>query len=235
MEDDSSYTSIIRQTFIQAGYQAVCTTDAPEALALCIENLVDLAIIEISSPYLDGIAISRNLHATLNIPIVALATPLMTQRQIGFLINEADGYVAKPFTPHELLARTERILRSQCQKDPCNAVKTTGDLMLGRNNQKVRGGDHISALTPTECRLLNYMVQHPNQALTKNELILALWQNRFHNDDNALRVLIGRLRQKIENDLVKPTRLLTVYGVGYTLQTAPPLLISGYHQRPAHL
>ena len=185
-----------------------------------VKRRIDLAIVNIDIPYQDNITASRELRRAERIPVIALTENCVTSRHLEFLIDEADDYLSKPFSSNELLVRVELLLRNQQNTYWRQNIISAGDLTLDKVSNSLTIEKSVINLTPNECQLLSYLMHKPGQTVRKDEIIRAVWENRFYNDSNALRVTIRRLRYKIERNPSKPGYLLTVYGVGYKLLTA---------------
>lgn len=219
MEDETDYASIILRTFTDAGYKTFFASDLATLFAACCQYQIALALINIDVKRWDGIAASLALQGVVGIPTIALVRSAITRRQTQFLIETAEEYITKPFTSSELFWRSAALLRNRRSIHQPGNLVAVGDLILNQAKKKLWISDHSLFLTPNECKLAGYLMEHPGQTLRKKDLIRAVWGSCFYNDENALRVLVGRLRKKIEQDTSHPTHLLTVQSIGYRLQS----------------
>lgn len=219
-ESNARLAALIRNTFAKAGYMVFLISDIAEALEISAKRWIDLAIVNLDSSFQDSISICRELRQNALIPVIAFTTEGGTSQQIEFLIEEADDYLSTPFSSNELLARAKLVLRNQRRESWRRSIITVGNLILDRVANVVMIDKSVINLTPNECQLLSYLMDKPGETIRKEDIIQAVWQSRFYNDSNALRVTIRRLRHKIEQNPSKPGYLLTVYGVGYKLRTA---------------
>jgi DNA-binding response OmpR family regulator len=222
-ENNAKSATLIRNTFAKAGYMVFLISDIAEALEISAKRWIDLAIVNLDISSQDSILICRELRQIAFVPVIAFTTNDGTSHQLKFLIEEADDYLATPFSSNELLARAKLVLHNQRRESWRRNIVTVGDLILDRVANVVLIDKTVINLTPNECQLLNYLMHKPGQTVRKGEIIRAVWQSRFYNDSNALRVTIRRLRHKIEQNPSQPGYLLTVYGVGYKLRTAEQL------------
>lgn len=220
VEDNVDCAILIRNTLAKAGYSVFLIAKATDALTIIAKQWIDLAIVNISMPCQDSIGVCRQLRRVMRVPVIALTTIGGLGNQIKFLIDEADDHLTMPVSPNELLVRTKLLLHSQRNERWRENVLAAGDLILDKVAKIVMIDKAVIGLTPNESRLLGCMMLKSGQTVGKEEIIRAVWQGRFYNDSNALRVNIGRLRRKIERNPSKPGYLLTVHGVGYMLCTA---------------
>jgi len=220
VEENADRAILIRKILAKAGHGVFLVTKTMDALTISTKRWIDLAIVNIDMSFQDGIGVCRELRRMMHVPVIALTGIGVLSHQIEFLIDEVDDHLSMPVSPSELLVRVELLLRNQRNERWRRNVLAAGDLVLDKVANIVMIDKSVISLTPTECRLLSCVMHKPGQIVRKEEIIRAVWQSRFYNDSNALRVTIRRLRRKIERNPSKPGYLLTVYGVGYMLHAA---------------
>jgi DNA-binding response OmpR family regulator len=169
-------------------------------------------------PGLDGLEVCRRIQALAPVPIVMLtAKGDETDRIIGLELG-ADDYLAKPFSPRELVARVKAVLRRTGAPLPAvgpgPTVLEAGGVTIDVAAHEVRRGDEVLPLTAREFELLVHLVRHPRRAFRREELLERVWGSR-HGDTSTVTVHVRRLREKIERDPAAPSHVVTVWGVGY--------------------
>ena len=182
---------------------------------------VDLILMDIMMPGMDGLTVTAKLRAERNIPIILLTAKSEEQDLVQGLEIGADDYITKPFRPAELLARVKSILRRYKQlggeKDAADGTMQLGDLVLDDSQKTVTLlGDPVN-LTPLEYKLLYFLMQHPGQVFSGKELYEQVWGEASLSGDNAVSVHIRHLREKLEIDPNHPRLIQVVWGQGYKL------------------
>ncbi|MDX2271699.1 MAG: response regulator transcription factor [Cyanobacteriota bacterium] len=216
VEDDVSLARSIELELSCEGYQVTVKHDGLAGLTLARETQPDLILLDWSMPGISGLEVCRRLRSTGNLtPIIFLtARGEVTERVTG-LDAGADDYVVKPFSIEELLARIRaRIRHTQEQNDH---LLRFGDLTLNRTTREVLRGSRAIDLTPTEFDLLEYLLMHPRQVLTRERILEKVWGYDFMGDSNIIEAYIRYLRIKLEQE-GEPRLLQTVRGVGYVLR-----------------
>ena len=218
VDDDYTVAEILLSYLQQAGMQGNHVTTVAEAeQALSAEN-PDLLVLDVMLPDGDGVTLCgqvRSRHP--EIPIIMLTARTEESDRIAGLTAGADDYVVKPFSPRELVLRIQSVLRRANQQSPeteHNEVLQDGDLVLDRGSHQAKLGTVELSLTSREFDLLAYLLAHPNRAFTRDELLTEVWDWDY-GDKTTVTVHVRRLREKIEADPGSPTRLTTVWGVGY--------------------
>jgi len=202
VDDDATLADVVGRYLVRDGHQVECCGDGFEALRRIADEPPDLVVLDLMLPGMDGLEICRRLRA---------------DRVVGFETG-ADDYVTKPFSPRELALRVKSVLRRARGGGLPDAhslgVVKDGDLMidLGAHAATLKG--NALALTSREYDLLAFLMQHPGQAFTREQLLGHVWSWTF-GDTSTVTVHIRRLREKIESDPTMPRRLVTVWGVGY--------------------
>ena len=211
VEDDKRIANWVKVYIERAGFSAEVTHDGESGLALARNLTPDLIILDLMLPRLDGVELCRILRRESDVPIIMLtAREAHAERVIG-LDSGADDYIVKPFDPEELIARAEAVLRRV--KDKVQQVLTHGNITLNEATMSVTVNEESVTLSQAQIALLSTFMRHPNQVLTRAQLISLTFSNEFDGFDRAIDSQIARLRRQISRDGRQPIQ--TVYGVGY--------------------
>jgi DNA-binding response OmpR family regulator len=216
VEDEVKLARFIELELSSEGYEISVAHDGISGLALARESPPDLAILDWMLPGLSGLEICRRLRATGSaIPVIFVTAKDEIGDRVAGLDAGADDYVVKPFSIEELLARIRAHLRRTQEKE--EDVLQFEDLSLNRRTREVYRGKRAIDLTAKEFDLLEYLLSHPRQVLTKDMILERVWGYDFMGDSNIIEVYIRYLRLKLEENSEK--RLIhTVRGVGYALR-----------------
>jgi DNA-binding response OmpR family regulator len=216
VEDEVKLARFVELELTSEGYRVSVAHDGMEGLALAREATPDLAILDWMLPGLTGPEICRRLRATGSLlPIILLTAKDEISDRVAGLDAGADDYLVKPFSIEELLARLRAHLRRSHEPDP--DVMQVADLSLNRRTRQVVRGQRPIELTAKEFDLLEYLIQHPGQVYTRDQILERVWGYDFGGDSNIIEVYVRYLRLKLEAESEK--RLIhTVRGVGYTLR-----------------
>jgi DNA-binding response OmpR family regulator len=218
VDDDRTLADVVSRYLARDGHQVECWHDGDAALRRMEQELPDLVVLDLMLPGVDGLEVCRRLRARWPIPVVMLtALGEETDRVVGFETG-ADDYVTKPFSPRELALRIRSVLR-RARGDglagaPATGVITDGDLAVDLGAHEVRLGATLLSLTSREYDLLVFLMRHPRQAFTREQLLAQVWNWSF-GDTSTVTVHVRRLREKLEPDPALPHRIVTVWGVGY--------------------
>ena len=221
VEDDPAVAQSLKAGLERDGYAVMWKANGSEAIAYARFQQPDLILLDIRLPDLSGFEVCRELRRLgLRQPIIMLTVRGdETDKVLGLEVG-ADDYVTKPYNLRELLARIRAQLRraygtlSTADADLLYA----GDLVINRGRAQVLRGQQLLNLTPTELRLLVYLAQNPGQALSRAQILDAVWgYDADVESERIVNVHIRRLREKVELDPSRPTLILTVPGIGYRL------------------
>ena len=221
IEDDPTVAEIVVKYLEREGYDATWVADGAEGLATALDEEPDLVVLDLMLPSLDGFEVCRRLREHLPVPVIMLtARGEETDRLLGLELG-ADDYVAKPFSPRELVARVRAVLRragGQVLPPTSATVVRAGTLVIdlaARQVTRRRGGDpEVVALTAREFDLLAHLCTHPGTAFRREDLLESVWGYTY-GDASTVTVHVRRLREKLEEDPSDPTLIRTVWGVGY--------------------
>ena len=218
VEDDPNLSRSLAAQLEQAGYSVEKSTDGREGLYYAREYPVDLAIVDLGLPSMSGVELIKQLRADgKEYPILVLTARDRWQDKVEVLKLGADDYVVKPFNVEELLARVDALLRRAGGWAQSELV--CGPITLDTRTQEVKVGAAKLELTSFEYKLLEYLMLHAGEVLSKTQITEALYSEDFERDSNVIEVFIGRLRRKLDPDnTYKPIE--TLRGRGYRLAAA---------------
>jgi heavy metal response regulator len=215
VEDEPGIARFIRQGLSEAGYAVDVASDGEEGLDYALAAPYDLIILDILLPKMDGLRLLRELRERgVRTPVLLLTALDTVEDRVKGLDSGADDYLVKPFAFPELLARVRALLRRPPLQS--NPVLRVGDLELDTVRREVRRAGRRIDLSPREFSLLEYLMRHPNQVLTRTQIAEHIWNFDFYAESNVVDVYIGYLRRKIDRGFDRPL-IHTVRGVGYRL------------------
>ena len=215
VEDEHAIAEFLATELKFEGFEVLIEHDGMRGLMAARQAAPDLILLDRMLPGLDGVELCRRLRSTTDVPIIMLTAKGEVFDKVEGLNAGANDYVAKPFHFEELLARIKAQLRA---KNPEPKTRfAIGDLSLDTKTREVRRGDQPIELTPREFGLLEYLIRHPRQVLTRSQILESVWGYDFNGDDGVLEVYIRYLRQKLEREGF-PRLIHTARGVGYVLK-----------------
>ncbi|MBD2500569.1 response regulator transcription factor [Anabaena azotica] len=216
VEDEVKLARFVELELSSEGYQVSVAHDGITGLTLARELTLDLAILDWMLPGLTGVELCRRLRATGNkVPVILLTAKDEVSDRVAGLDAGADDYVVKPFSIEELLARIRAHLRRTQETD--DDILQFEDLSLNRRTREVFRGKRAIELTAKEFDLLEYLLSHPRQVFTRDQILEKVWGYDFMGDSNIIEVYVRYLRLKLEENNEK--RLVhTVRSVGYVLR-----------------
>jgi two-component system response regulator MprA len=221
VDDDVRLLKMLRRTLVYEGYDVVTAEDGQQALEQVYDQHPDVIVLDWMLPELDGLAVLQALREDQNeIPILMLTARDAIEDRVEGLEGGADDYLVKPFAPAELVARVRALLRRTGAGT--DQALSFCDLSLDLNAREGwrddgSNGERRFNLTPTEFELLRTFLRHPNQVLSRNQLLVNVWGPDYVGDDNVLEVYVGYVRRKTEAG-GEPRLIQTVRGVGYVLR-----------------
>ncbi len=213
VEDDPAIQSLVSLGLSYEGFNVISTDDGLEGLKLYEEAQPDLVILDWLLPGMDGLTLCRRIRAQSDVPIIMVTARDAIKDRVDGLETGADDYIVKPFHIEELIARVHARLR---RKIPDDSLLTFHDLSLNATTYEVFRGRRIIELTSTEFKLLNYLMRHQRQVLSKGQILEEVWGYDFQGDVNIVEQYVRSLRQK----LGQPAIIQTVRGFGYVLREA---------------
>jgi DNA-binding response OmpR family regulator len=227
IDDEVTLRDVVRRYLEHDGYEVLEVETSTEALVLLQQQRVDLILLDVMLPVLDGFTLLRVLqhsseYKALNpdVPIIMLTSRGdETDRITGFDLG-VDDYVVKPFSLRELMARVRAVLRRAYDASPDVASKPLiyDNFEIDALCRTVRVGDKTPSLKAREFDLLWMLASHPQQVFTREQLLKAVWGIDYGGEDSTVTVHIRRLREKIEPDPANPAYIQTIWGVGYKFE-----------------
>lgn len=221
VDDDPALLPLIEYTFAREGYQVSTASDGKEALRRFFADRPHLVILDIMMPRMDGWETCQRIREVSEVPIIMLTAKGQDEDIVRGLECGADDYLTKPFSIKVLLARARAVLRRaalppQEQEQPILYADDYLSIDLRQRRVTVEG--EAVKLTPTEYRLLAYLVENAGQVLTSQQILQAVWGWEYQDDLDYVRVYIWHLRQKLERDPKSPRYVQTELGVGYRFE-----------------
>ena len=223
VDDEPTITEVVSRYLERAGYAVRVAGDGPEALRLAAESRPDLVVLDLMLPGMDGLEVMRRISEPANGSGRRVSVILLTakgdpgDRILGLRLG-ADDYVAKPFSPAELVARVDAVLRRVDPAPEREEPIVFEGLEVDPAARRVTVRGEEAQLTVREYDLLAHFVRHPGQAFSRDQLMDSVWQYSFYSDTSTVTVHVRRLREKIEELPSQPRWLQTVWGVGYRFQ-----------------
>ena len=215
VDDDPNILKVVQRGLGFEGYRVQVAVSGEDALVAARENEPDLIILDLMLPGVDGIEVCRRLRGGLNAPILMLTARDAVRDKIAGLEAGADNYLAKPFVFDELVARVRALLRRAAPDGP--EILRLADLELDTGTREVRRGDREIQLTAREYELLEFLMRHPRQVLTRDLIFQRVWGYDFLGESNVIDVHVRALREKLEAR-GEPRLIQTVRGAGYALR-----------------
>ncbi|MED4239330.1 response regulator transcription factor [Priestia megaterium] len=219
IDDDEQIRNLIAIYLENEGFEALKVSNALSGLALLEEQEVDLIILDIMMPQMNGIDAAFKIREEKNMPIIMLSAKSEDMDKISGLTAGADDYLTKPFNPLELIARVKSQIRrykkynERAERD----IIQIGDLEINRSTRLVFVRGHEIRLTPKEFDILELLVRHKGTVMSMGKIYEAVWQEDAFKSDNTVMVHITKIREKIEDNPKKPIYIKTIWGVGYRI------------------
>lgn len=223
-DDDKEIVEAIGIYLSSEGYEVVKAYDGLEALKILSDEKIDLLIIDIMMPKLDGIKATMKLREESNIPVIILSAKSEDADKILGLNIGADDYVTKPFQPLELVARVKSQLRRYTRLGVREAVEEQGEILevgglqLNDSFKTVTVDGEDVRLTPIEYSILHFLMEHPGMVFSTSQIYESIWEEEAYGADNIVAVHIRHIREKIEINPKDPRYLKVVWGQGYKIE-----------------
>ncbi len=225
-DDDPQLLRLITRNLQLEGYDVLAASDGQQALELIENNSLDLVLLDVMMPRMDGFTVCYRVREFSAVPIIIITARGQDQDKVRGLDLGADDYLTKPFSVDELLARVRAVLRraqftAREHTQGLRATTTTGNLLVDYSQHMVIMSGREIALTPTEYRIIAYLAQNAGRVVTQDLLLEHVWGPEYLGESHMLQVNINRLHRKLEVDATQPRYILTKVGVGYSLAALP--------------
>lgn len=217
VDDEKLLVKGLKFNLEQEGYQVITAFDGEEAIRLAHDESIDIILLDLMLPKVDGFTVCRTIRNFSNVPIIMLTAKSEDVDKILGLEYGADDYITKPFNVREVEARIKAILRRITREPKGDSSKTmvSGDITLDYNFRRAMVLDRIVELTGKEFDLLELFLKNPDKVYTRENLLDILWGIGYPSEERTIDVHMRRLREKIEDNPAEPKYLKTKWGVGY--------------------
>ena len=224
VDDEKEIADLLELYLISDGFQVKKAYDAQEGLRIMKEEKIDLVLLDIMMPNIDGLEMCRRIRETNNVPIIMVSAKTQELDKIVGLTTGADDYVTKPFNPLELMARVKSQLRRYRDLNPAqekkseSAVIQVKNLTINKETHQVFVDGESVKLTPIEFDILYLLATHPGRVFSTDEIFEKVWNEKVYEANNTVMVHIRRLRGKMKDDTRADKIITTVWGVGYKIE-----------------
>lgn len=216
VDDEEKIRDVLKAYLERAGYHVVAAADGLEAINLFKLVPPDLVILDLMLPDLPGEEICRTIRSTSNVPVIMLTARVEEESILRGLYIGADDYITKPFSPRQVVARVQAVLRRSGGGASADEYSfKNGELVIRPENREVLKCGRQVSLTPNEYKILLALARHPNKTFTREELIAVAMEGEFDGFDRVIDTHIKNIRQKIEDNTKNPQFVITVHGIGY--------------------
>jgi two-component system KDP operon response regulator KdpE len=215
VDDEPQILRALRTSLTAREHEVITAPNGESALDVLATAPVDLVVLDLGLPGIDGIEVIRRIRSWSQVPVIVLSVREGQADKIAALDAGADDYVTKPFAMGELLARMRAVFRRLGATEAEPPVIRAGDLQIDLAKRLVSRGGRPIHLTPTELALLEQLASNPGKLLTHRFLLQKVWGDAYREESHYLRVFVAGLRKKLEDDPSDPSLILTEPGVGY--------------------
>jgi two-component system OmpR family response regulator len=220
VDDEEYIRDLVTSSLRLAGFTARAVADGSQALAALERDRADLVILDVRLLGIDGFEVCRKLRADgSDVPVIFLTARDTAEDRLSGFTKGGDDYVTKPFSLEELIARVRAVLRRSRRGDRAGGRLSYADLVLDEETMRVSRAGQPIRLSPTEFKLLRYLLLNAERVLSKDQILDHVWQYDFDGKGGVVENYISYLRKKV--DLVEPPLIHTVRGFGYVLRTEP--------------
>lgn len=219
VEDDEKLRKNLKELLDESGYEALVLEDFKDSLKSILESGANLILLDINIPYINGEVLIREIRKESNVPIIMVTSRDSETDEALSISFGADDYITKPYNPNILLLRIGAVLK---RSENASSTLTYKDLKINMQKGTIRKGDVELILTKNEMIIFNYLLNHQNKIVTRDELMTDLWSNDEYINDNALTVNVSRLRSKLKEvgyENIIETRKKVGYILSWNLQT----------------
>jgi|SRR5437762_7912066 len=225
-DDDPQLRRLVSRSLELEDFHVLTASDGEEAIAIIEAQALDLVLLDVMMPKMDGFKVCQKVREFSAVPIIIITARGQDNDKIKGLNLGADDYLTKPFNIDELVARVRAVLRRtqfmpQEHTHATRAITTIGNITIDYIQRLVTVDDKEIVLTPTEYRVLAYLIQNAGRVVTQDLLLEHVWGQEYIGESHMLQVNVNRLRRKIEPDPAHPRYILTKVGIGYLFATKP--------------
>ena len=216
VDDEEDMRHLVEMYLLNSNYQCIQASNGQEALEVIQKEQVDVVLLDIMMPEQDGFEVCQNIRKHSEVPIIFVSAKGEEWDKVKGLKLGGDDYVVKPFSPGELIARIEALLRRSGKKsDAVNEdMIVYGEISINKKSRKVTVSGHTVSLTLKEYELLNFLINHANQVLSREQLLERIWGNDYCGSLRTVDTHVKTLRMKLKNaDYIQ-----TVWGIGYKFE-----------------
>lgn len=218
VEDDPVIGKSLNKGLSEAGHNSVWVKDGKQGLEQALSQRFEAIVLDLLLPGVSGLEVLRKVRAAgVRTPVLLLTALGAVEERVAGLKSGADDYIVKPFAFPELMARLEAVCRRTVDRPPL--IMEAGGIRLDLTTRRVQKGDHEIDLTPTEFSILELLMRHAGQVVTRKMLCEHLWETDWEGTTNVIEVHINRIRKKLDRDGVSST-IQTVRGRGYALRAS---------------
>jgi two-component system, OmpR family, response regulator ResD len=221
VDDEPIVREVLQRYLARGGFEVETAADGRQALEAFEARRPDLVLLDLMLPRVDGLEVFRHIRAQAQSPVIMVTAKGEETNRIDGLEMGADDYVAKPFSPAEVVARARAVLRRAAgQSKPAEHAEPlrSADLDIDPRSREVTANGRSVSLTPREFELLYFLAANPGTVFDRYRLLDEVWDVAYRGDPSTVTVHVRRLREKIERDPSRPRHLLTVWGAGYRFQ-----------------
>ncbi len=220
VDDEVYIRDLVSSALRIAGMEPVTAASGDDAVRLATREEPDLLVLDVGLPGMDGFEVCRTLRDAGNqVPVVFLTARDAKEDMLQGFTKGGDDYITKPFSIDELVARVRAVLRRTQHQAPPSTTLTCADLSLDESTMRVTRGDDAVSLSPTEFKLLRFLLLHRDQVVSKSQILDHVWEYDFDGNASVVENYISYLRKKIDDR--EPKLIHTVRGFGYVLRTEP--------------
>lgn len=220
-EDDKDIANLVSLYLKSSEYNVLLAGDGEEAYEIVKSNDIDLAVLDIMMPKMDGYELTMKIRKDYNFPIIFLSAKNQDSDKILGLNMGADDYMTKPFNPLEIVARVKSNIRRYYEfnksEEATGSTYTVGDLTIDTDRMTTKRGEEDIILTPTEFKILALLMRNPGRVFTKAQICENTFGEYYETDDNSMMVHISKLREKLGDDSRNPKYIKNIRGLGYKI------------------
>ena len=216
VDDEALLVKGIRFNLMNEGYDVLTGSNGLEAVSIAREQAIDLIVLDVMMPQMDGLTACQKIWEFSNVPIILLTAKADDMDKLMGFDHGADDYLTKPFNILELKARIKALLRRAHQGEQNNSnTLTIGEITLDLNARNAYAGDRLVDLTAKEFDVVEFLMRNANRVYSRENLLDTIWTYEYRSDIRTVDVHIRRLREKLEENPAEPKYIMTKWGVGY--------------------